>query len=570
MDRRLFPIFISILLISTSSMTPKADDGNIIYVDDDNISGPWDGTIEHPYQHIQDAIDNASNGDTIFVYSGVYYGDILINKSITLIGEDRNTTIIHNSSSGFIHDEVIYVISNNVVISGFTIENIMDYGRGIKLKGVENCCLENTCIRDNGYGVSIVDSINCRIIDNIVIRNHQKGISIADSTNCIIASNLIKDNKEGIYITSSSSCIVSSNLVYRNSYGIELISSYNCSVTGNTMIESGIFLYGSLIKQFTTHKIDANTVNGKPVYYLKDMNNGSLSLINVGEVILINCSDFEIRDIAISDTTVGIEITYSTRISARDIAISDTTVGIEILYSSKVDVIDTYLNCSSIDVYYSDGIQVYNSEIMGNERDSISFYYSTNNSIYDTIISGGSYGISFAYSTGNSIRDCYIYSSRYACISFSQSSGNLIYNCLIINDAECITLYSYSTRNSFKYCRISSRYSIGVYLEDFSNRNKFYRCNISDSLYGVILALSHDNKFFENNFIGNLEDVYFYNSFFNTWLRNYWSNWNSLIPKPLKGCIYIDFDVNLHLPMINFDLIPAKKPYDTKKVAVNE
>ncbi|MCD4664629.1 MAG: hypothetical protein K8R68_05095, partial [Bacteroidales bacterium] len=67
---------------------------NTIYVDDDNTDGPWDGTQEHPYQHIQDAVDNASKGDTVFVYSGIYYEHIVINTSISLVGEYRETPII--------------------------------------------------------------------------------------------------------------------------------------------------------------------------------------------------------------------------------------------------------------------------------------------------------------------------------------------------------------------------------------------------------------------------------------------------------------------------------------------
>ena len=66
-----------------------------IYVDDDNTSGPWDGSQEHPYQFIQDGIDNASDGDTVFVYSGIYYEQVTVDKSITFEGEDRNSTIIY-------------------------------------------------------------------------------------------------------------------------------------------------------------------------------------------------------------------------------------------------------------------------------------------------------------------------------------------------------------------------------------------------------------------------------------------------------------------------------------------
>ena len=52
------------------------------------------GTGPENYTFIQDAVNDSSNGDTIFVFSGTYYENVVINKSIKLIGEDKNTTII--------------------------------------------------------------------------------------------------------------------------------------------------------------------------------------------------------------------------------------------------------------------------------------------------------------------------------------------------------------------------------------------------------------------------------------------------------------------------------------------
>jgi len=67
---------------------------NTIYVDDDNTNGPWDGTQEHPYQHVQAGIDNASDGDIVFVKNGTYTEHITIDKQINLQGEIRTRRLL--------------------------------------------------------------------------------------------------------------------------------------------------------------------------------------------------------------------------------------------------------------------------------------------------------------------------------------------------------------------------------------------------------------------------------------------------------------------------------------------
>lgn len=76
--------------------------GNILYV---GGSGPGN------YTKIQDAINNSSNGDTVFVYdeSSPYYENIVINKSMKLEGENKETTVI----DGKYIDNVIRITRNN-------------------------------------------------------------------------------------------------------------------------------------------------------------------------------------------------------------------------------------------------------------------------------------------------------------------------------------------------------------------------------------------------------------------------------------------------------------------------
>ena len=96
------------------------ENNEIIYVDDDNIAGHWDGTIEHPYQYIQEAINKSSNKDTVYVFNGTYSENTIIHKSINLIGEDKDSTTINGSKLN-IQLDTIEIKANNDYINGFSI-----------------------------------------------------------------------------------------------------------------------------------------------------------------------------------------------------------------------------------------------------------------------------------------------------------------------------------------------------------------------------------------------------------------------------------------------------------------
>ena len=78
---------------------------NIIYVDDSNISGIEDGTIEHPFNTVEEGLAVAIAGDTVYVFNGLYNppgAELLLKDGVIVQGEDSSSVIIN---SDFIYNE---------------------------------------------------------------------------------------------------------------------------------------------------------------------------------------------------------------------------------------------------------------------------------------------------------------------------------------------------------------------------------------------------------------------------------------------------------------------------------
>lgn len=144
--------------------------GTTLYVDDDNVNGPWNGTLEHPYQYIQRGIDNATNGDTIFVFNGTYREHLSIYKALDFIGENKETTVIDGGRD----DTVVKITVPYVYLTGFTItkSGIHSNNAGICINSRYNCIFENI-ITKNFYGIYLADSGNLIYHNNIIENTYQ-------------------------------------------------------------------------------------------------------------------------------------------------------------------------------------------------------------------------------------------------------------------------------------------------------------------------------------------------------------------------------------------------------------
>ncbi len=180
-------------------------------------------TVPDDYPAIQSVIDHARSGDTIFVKKGLYNGTLYIDKPLSLIGEDSQTTIITASGLNFWH-KVIITMGSGVTISGFTI-------LGSDLSGIY------------ASGGLNNDLSACKILGNNLIN---AGIAVSDGAFVF----------GGIKPSSKPQNIISSNNI--TGYGI-FVESSNTEVSGNNIDDSP---YGACIIAYATSNV---TIKGNVI-----------------------------------------------------------------------------------------------------------------------------------------------------------------------------------------------------------------------------------------------------------------------------------------------------------------
>ncbi len=209
-----------------------------IYVD---VSYPYsdgDGSVEHPYTSIQQAIDNAEDGDSIYVFPGIYNETLLIDKEITLQGLSKeNTTIWKNDS----HRYTIEVIADFVTIEDFTIKAAKGcYVAAVYVKS-DNVIIQGNFINVTGDIWAIyLDSSDGDTIGENVIRGG-KGIYVTSSVNDAFTNNNITNcTVAGIKFFNSQNGIVYGNTLLYNQYGIYVQNCAGFNITNNTMKHNNV------------------------------------------------------------------------------------------------------------------------------------------------------------------------------------------------------------------------------------------------------------------------------------------------------------------------------------------
>ena len=237
------------------------------------IPPPGSLIVPDDYPTIQAAIGNASAGGTVFVRTGIYNERITIDKPLSLIGEERQNTVIGGAPIlSFTTSFAIKVTSENVIISGFTIKN------------------DSTGIWVDLKNYQLPQPSRCKIIGNNIENNLAEGISIQNGENYVISGNNIKGNGgHGISVTSSNSIISENNITengYTTDFGGTGISAYNGKLTisnnkisnnaGGLELWNGPFdIYGNNITENREYGVQfADGCSNTPVHDNNIMHNG--------------------------------------------------------------------------------------------------------------------------------------------------------------------------------------------------------------------------------------------------------------------------------------------------------
>lgn len=378
--------------------------GNILYV-----GGSGSGN----YTRIQDAINDSNTGDIVYVYneSSPYYEHLVIQKSISLIGEDKFSTEINGSLLENSLDTV-NITGNHVVINGFCITDNLGYYYQAAVKVIgEYLTMSDCIIHDNEWiGISLVGASFCEILDcelygnlmavnlvnsrsntiqNCVCYENSDAIALyqTSNNNQLIHCTCLRNSFNSIHIQQSSGNQIT-GCVCENGYdGISMAYAPNTIMRNNTMMNNyaNFGIGSSSISDFYCDIDTSNSINGKPMYYLIEQSNLLFDeTMEIGFLGLVSCDNISVKNCDFSNNFEGILIAGTSHSFIENCSFTDNEGHGMYLISS----LDTMVrNCTFRNGFF----------------DGIFLYDSSNNTLEKCWISDSTAGVRLEYSTENTV-----------------------------------------------------------------------------------------------------------------------------------------------------------------------
>lgn len=210
------------------------------------------------YSTIQSAITAASNGDTIYVYAGTYTENILIDKSITLRGEDRDTTIIKGNNL----EATVKITGESGTLQGFTIKN--DGSQEGVYTSTSGHTFTDDIFTETSRGIHLYFSSENTFTNDSFLSNTQSGLYLEVGQNNSISFNEFSNNNdEAIYLTGCGTTFIERNLIHDNGIGIRTFEATNNNIRNNIIQSNayGIHFEGLITVHSNFNTISHNEIN---------------------------------------------------------------------------------------------------------------------------------------------------------------------------------------------------------------------------------------------------------------------------------------------------------------------
>jgi parallel beta-helix repeat protein len=240
------------------------------------------------------AVNNAQNGDVIYVKKGVYLESVTVNKPLTLQGAEEYTIVDGNNNG-----PAFLVETNNVNITGFKIRNVeypppnTDSLRrlaGIHLSGAYDCSIFDNVVTGCGKGIWIYEGAGNQVLNNGFEGNNY-GIVLETTSHNVISNNNAHDGWNGIFLSNAKDNRLKDNRMYNN--------TCNFGVTGESA-------------SAYQNEIDtSNLVDDKKLYFMNGLSSQTISSQthpDLGALVLANSKDITVQNLCITNSYSGIQL----------------------------------------------------------------------------------------------------------------------------------------------------------------------------------------------------------------------------------------------------------------------
>jgi len=533
-----------------AGMATLQTDPKTIYVDDDNVAGPWNGTRQHPYQNITDGLGHAATSDTIFVINGTYceIEPLEIDKKILLQGENKDNTIIDGNGIG----SVVSITENNVNISGFTIQNSGEESgdSGIRFYSNHYCYIENNIIKKCNLGIYLDRSSGNIFKDNIV-QNNTCGVYIRDSNDNRIYHNRFVDNKK-------QTDVLRSKNVWDDGYpsggnhwsnwttpddhfgpnqkqpGSDGIVDFSYVIQGADNVDhypwrlavhnvnTGLDYIWIQEAIDDTNTTDNHTISVEALMHYENVSvyksltllpGGNLTTVIIdgnrtGRGLYINASKVVVSNFTILNCKYGVQLNEAGNTTLRNINMTNNTYNFFVDGTKLSHFINDIDNSSLVDgkrIYYL--INKHDLVINSSTHPDLGYLgliNCTNMSVQNLNLSGNGQGLLLAYTNSSTIKHVNASKHAYGIYLFDCSGSTITDNDIINNEYGVCSLYSSSiniTGNG-----VAGNQSC-IYLFNSSN-SEIVSNSLTSLSYGVELRNSDNSNIVGNHITSLDEGVY--------------------------------------------------------------